>query len=49
MINNLVVYIKSNNYFGDMYHNYRDKQISANKWWISNFLTDKYNKKSTKR
>lgn len=29
-----------------MYHN---KQISANKWWISNFLTDKYNKKSTKR
>ena len=47
MINNLVVYIKSNNYFGDMYHSYRDKQISANKWWIENFLTDKYNDKST--
>lgn len=41
MINNLVVYIKSNNYFGDMYHNYRDQQIKANKWWIDNFLTDK--------
>lgn len=47
MINNLVVYIKSNNYFGDMYHDYRDKQISANKWWIENFLTDKYHDKST--
>ena len=47
MINNLVVYIKSNNYFGDMYHSYRDKQISANKWWIENFLTDKYNDQST--
>ncbi len=41
MINNLIVYIKSNNYFGDMYHNYRDEQIKANKWWIKNFLTDK--------
>ena len=41
MINNLVVYIKSNNYFGDMYHNYRELQIKANKWWIDNFLTDK--------
>ena len=41
MINNLIVYIKSNNYFGDMYHNYRDLQIKANKWWINNFFTDK--------
>jgi 23S rRNA U2552 (ribose-2'-O)-methylase RlmE/FtsJ len=41
MINNLIVYIKSNNYFGDMYHNYRDLQIKANKWWITNFFTDK--------
>jgi len=41
MINNLIVYIKSNNYFGDMYHSYRDLQIKANKWWINNFFTDK--------
>lgn len=47
MINNLVVYIKSNNYFGDMYHDYRDKQIKANKWWIEYFLTDKLNEKTT--
>jgi len=47
MINKLVIYIKSNNYFGDMYHNYRDKQIHANKWWIENFLTDTYNDRST--
>jgi 23S rRNA U2552 (ribose-2'-O)-methylase RlmE/FtsJ len=47
MINNLVVYIKSNNYFGDMYHDYRDQQIKANKWWIDNFLTDKLNEKTT--
>ena len=47
MINNLIVYIKSNNYFGDMYHNYRDLQIKANKWWIDNFFTDKLNEKTT--
>ncbi len=47
MINNLIVYIKSNNYFGDSYHNYRDLQIKANKWWISNFFTEKLNEKST--
>uniref|UniRef100_A0A6C0HW15 Ribosomal RNA methyltransferase FtsJ domain-containing protein n=1 Tax=viral metagenome TaxID=1070528 RepID=A0A6C0HW15_9ZZZZ len=47
MINNLIVYIKSNNYFGDSYHNYRDLQMKANKWWISNFFTEKLNEKST--
>ncbi len=47
MINNLVVYIKSNNYFGDMYHSYREQQIKANKWWIDNFFTDKLNEKNT--
>jgi 23S rRNA U2552 (ribose-2'-O)-methylase RlmE/FtsJ len=47
MINNLVVYIKSNNYFGDMYHSYREQQIKANKWWIDNFFTDKLNEKTT--
>jgi hypothetical protein len=47
MINNLIVYIKSNNYFGDMYHHYREQQIKANKWWIDNFFTDKLNEKNT--
>jgi 23S rRNA U2552 (ribose-2'-O)-methylase RlmE/FtsJ len=47
MINNLVVYIKSNNYFGDAYHNYREQQIKANKWWINTFFTDKLNEKNT--
>ncbi len=47
MITNLVVYIKSNNYFGDMYHSYREQQIKANKWWIENFFTDKLNEKTT--
>lgn len=44
MINKIVVYIKENNYYGDMYHQYRDKQIDATKWWINNFLTEKINK-----
>jgi 23S rRNA U2552 (ribose-2'-O)-methylase RlmE/FtsJ len=47
MINNLVVYIKSNNYFGDMYHMYREQQINANKWWIDHFFTEKLNDKDT--
>ncbi len=47
MINNLIVYIKSNNYFGDAYHNYRDLQIKANKWWINTFFTEKLNEKNT--
>ena len=39
MINQLVQFIKSNNYFGDDYHMYRDKQIIASKWWIETFFT----------
>ena len=42
-INKVVSYIKSNNYFGDMYHSYREGQIRANKWWIEHFFTDKHN------
>lgn len=41
MINQLIVYIKSNNYFGDEYHSYRDTQIKATKWWISTYFTEK--------
>ena len=45
-INKVITYIKSNNYFGDMYHSYRDQQINANKWWIDNYLSDKLNDKT---
>jgi hypothetical protein len=41
MINQLIIYIKSNNYFGDEYHNYRDSQIKATKWWLSTYFTEK--------
>lgn len=44
MINKIVTYIKENNYFGDKYHDYRNGQIEATKWWISTFFTEKYNK-----
>jgi len=37
MINKIIKYIKENNYFGDKYHIFRDKQIESTKWWISTF------------
>ena len=37
MINEIVKYIKENNYYGEKYHAYREKQIEATQWWISNF------------
>ncbi len=37
MINEIVKYIKENNYFGEKYHAHREKQIEATKWWASNF------------
>jgi 23S rRNA U2552 (ribose-2'-O)-methylase RlmE/FtsJ len=37
IINNIVKYIKDNNYFGDKYHAYRNNQIEATKWWVSMF------------
>lgn len=37
MINEIIKYIKENNYFGDKYHIFREKQIDATKWWVSNF------------
>lgn len=43
MINDIVKYIKENNYFGDKYHTYRDKQIESSKWWISNFYPPSVN------
>ena len=43
MINEIIKYIKENNYFGDKYHIYRDKQIESSKWWISNFYPPSVN------
>lgn len=37
IINKIVTFIKQNNYYGEDYHMYRDKQIEATKWWISSF------------
>jgi 23S rRNA U2552 (ribose-2'-O)-methylase RlmE/FtsJ len=37
VINEIVKYIKENNYFGEKYHDFREKQINATKWWVSNF------------
>jgi signal recognition particle subunit SEC65 len=38
MINQIVTYIKENNYFGEKYHMFRDGQIEASKWWVNNFF-----------
>jgi hypothetical protein len=43
MINDIVKYIKDNNYYGDKYHTYRDKQIESTKWWIANFYPPSVN------
>jgi hypothetical protein len=37
MMHDIIKYIKENNYFGEKYHMYRDKQIEANKWWMYTF------------
>jgi 23S rRNA U2552 (ribose-2'-O)-methylase RlmE/FtsJ len=37
MINEIIKYIKENNYFGDKYHMFREKQIEATKWWTASF------------
>ena len=37
MINEIVRYIKENNYYGEKYHKFRENQIEATKWWVSNF------------
>ena len=48
MINKIVTYIKENNYFGDKYHDYRNNQIEATKWWNKTFFIDKYEKNNLK-
>lgn len=36
-INNIISYINSNNYFGDVYHEYLNKQQEANDFWVQTF------------
>ena len=38
IINNIVKYIKENNYFGDRYHSYKNEQIKSTQFWILNFF-----------
>uniref|UniRef100_A0A6C0DBJ2 Ribosomal RNA methyltransferase FtsJ domain-containing protein n=1 Tax=viral metagenome TaxID=1070528 RepID=A0A6C0DBJ2_9ZZZZ len=38
LINEIVKFIKENNYFGDKYHDFRNQQIEATGLWISNFF-----------
>ena len=38
LINEIVKYIKENNYFGDKFHESKNKQIEATKWWINLFF-----------
>ena len=38
LINEIIKYIKDNNYFGDNFHNCKNKQIEATKWWINIFF-----------
>ena len=38
MINEIIKYIRENNYFGDKYHEFREKQNEAIQWWIKMFF-----------
>jgi 23S rRNA U2552 (ribose-2'-O)-methylase RlmE/FtsJ len=40
-INKIISYINGGNYFGDLYHEYRDKQIKSNSFWIENYYSKK--------
>jgi len=37
MINNIITYIKENNYYGDKFQMHREAQINATKWWSRMF------------
>ena len=40
-INKIITYIKSENYFGDEYHQFKNEQIEATKYWEEIFLKNK--------
>jgi hypothetical protein len=39
-INKIVTFIKSNNYFGDEYHQYKENQENCHKFWNKTFNSD---------
>jgi 23S rRNA U2552 (ribose-2'-O)-methylase RlmE/FtsJ len=39
-INNIIAFIESNNYYGDMYQDCREKQIKATNYWVVTFFPD---------
>jgi hypothetical protein len=44
-INKIVTFIKNNNYYGEDYHNYKDNQEKAHKFWKEYFYGDKVSSK----
>lgn len=48
-VGNIVNFVNSQNYYGDIYQKYRDEQINANKYWIDTFLVESKNYKESKR
>lgn len=48
MINKIITFIKSNNYYGEKFHNYKEDQIKATKWWLNTFYPKKDDVKSFK-
>jgi hypothetical protein len=43
MINKILTYFDGNNYYGDLYHNYKNNSIEATKWWKNTYFKDKLN------
>jgi hypothetical protein len=37
-INEIIKYIRENNYYGDKYHTFKNAQIEATNWWINTFF-----------
>lgn len=37
-INEIIKYIKGNNYYGKEYHTFRENEITSTKWWVSTFF-----------
>ena len=42
-INDIIVFIKGNDYFGDDYHKYKSIQLAFTKWWIMTFFPPSVN------
>jgi len=42
-INDIIMFIKGNDYFGDDYHKYKSYQLNFTKWWIMTFFPPSVN------